>query len=68
MLKAYKYRIKPNKEQAEMFEKHFGATRFVYNWGLEQKTKSYQEGKKTLTFLGLGQELVKLKKENIWIK
>ena len=68
MLKAYKYRIKPNKEQAEMFEKHFGATRFVYNWGLEQKTKSYQEGKKTLTFLGLGSELVKLKKENIWMK
>ena len=68
MLKAYKYRIKPNKEQAEMFEKHFGATRFVYNWGLEQKTKSYQEGKKTLTFLGLGPELVKLKKENIWMK
>ena len=68
MLKAYKFLIKPTKEQTEMFFKHFGATRFVYNWGLEQKTKSYQEGKKTLTFLGLGPELVKLKKENIWMK
>jgi len=68
MLKAYKFLIKPTKEQSEMFEKHFGAARFVYNWGLEQKTKSYQEGKKTLTFLGLGPELVKLKKENIWMK
>lgn len=68
MLKAYKFLIKPVKEQSEMFEKHFGAARFVYNWGLEQKTKSYQEGKKTLTFLGLGPELVKLKKENIWMK
>ena len=68
MLKAYKFLIKPTKEQIEMFEKHFGATRFVYNWGLEQKTKSYQEGKKTLTFLGLGPELVKFKKENIWMK
>jgi putative transposase len=68
MLKAYKFLIKPAKEQSEMFEKHFGAARFVYNWGLEQKTKSYQEGKKTLTFLGLGPELVKLKKENIWMK
>jgi len=68
MLKAYKFLIKPTREQAEMFEKHFGATRFVYNWGLEQKTKSYQEGKKTLTFLGLGPELIKLKKENIWMK
>lgn len=67
MLKAYKFLIKPTREQTEMFEKHFGATRFVYNWGLEQKTKSYQEGKKTLTFLGLGPELVKLKKENIWM-
>ena len=45
MLKAYKFLIKPTKEQTEMFEKHFGASRFVYNWGLEQKTKSYQEGK-----------------------
>lgn len=68
MLRAYRYKLNPNKEQIEMFEKHFGATRFVYNWGIEQKTKSYQEGKKTLTFLGLGPELVKLKKENIWMK
>jgi transposase len=32
MLKAYKFLIKPTKEQSEMFEKHFGAARFVYNW------------------------------------
>ena len=63
MLKAYKFLIKPTREQAEMFEKHFGATRFVYNWGLEQKTKSYQEGKKTLIFLDWVQNLLNLKKK-----
>ncbi|NLY63842.1 MAG: helix-turn-helix domain-containing protein, partial [Alcaligenaceae bacterium] len=29
MLKAYKYRIYPNKEQQVLMEKHFGCVRFV---------------------------------------
>lgn len=34
MLKAYKYRIYPNQQQAVAFEQHFGCVRFVYNWAL----------------------------------
>ncbi|WP_410473058.1 helix-turn-helix domain-containing protein [Faucicola mancuniensis] len=34
MLKAYKYRIYPNIEQAFLIEKHFGCSRFVFNWAL----------------------------------
>ncbi|WP_395143085.1 helix-turn-helix domain-containing protein [Moraxella atlantae] len=35
MLKAYKYRIYPNSEQqALLIEKHFGCSRFVFNWAL----------------------------------
>ena len=34
MLKAYKYRIYPNQQQAIAFEQHFGCVRFVYNWAL----------------------------------
>ncbi len=68
MLKAYKYRIKPNKEQIEMFEKHFGSVRFVYNWGLEQKTKAYQETGETILHNKLVTSLPELKKENPWLK
>ncbi|MCH4568958.1 helix-turn-helix domain-containing protein, partial [Bacillus sp. ES1-5] len=31
MLKSYKYRIYPNKEQQMFFSKTFGCVRFVYN-------------------------------------
>lgn len=46
MLKAYKYRIYPNAEQEEMFEKHFGSTRFVYNWALSFHKRYYGMFKK----------------------
>ena len=41
ILRAYKYRIYPNKEQVEFLENHFGACRFVYNyfWGKYKDTK-----------------------------
>lgn len=61
--RAYKYRIFPNKEQVELFEQHFGSTRFVFNWGLEKKIKAYQKDKKRLTCFDLINELTKLKKE-----
>lgn len=68
MLKAYKFLIKPNKEQIEMFEKHFGCVRFVYNWGLDQKTKTYQETGETINSHKLITSLPELKKENPWLK
>lgn len=68
MLKAYKYRIKPNKEQIEMFEKHFGSVRFVYNWGLEQKTKVYQQTGETILHNKLVTSLPELKEKNPWLK
>ncbi|AKB51611.1 Mobile element protein [Methanosarcina barkeri str. Wiesmoor] len=34
MLKAYKYRVYPNKDQKRLIKVHFGACRFVYNWAL----------------------------------
>ncbi|MDQ1252706.1 MAG: putative transposase, partial [Euryarchaeota archaeon] len=49
MLKAYKYRIYPTKDQEEFLKVHFGACRFVYNWDLEQKIKTYQQSKKSIS-------------------
>lgn len=48
MLKGYKYRLYPNKEQEEFFMKCFGAARFIYNHMLSEKIKYYQETKKNL--------------------
>ena len=68
MLKAYKYRMYPTKEQEEMFFQHFGSCRFIYNWALENKIKSYQmEGKSTSRF-ALNKMLTELKKEHGWLK
>ena len=43
VLKAYKYRIYPNKEQKEYFTKCFGCTRFIYNKMLADKIEHYKE-------------------------
>lgn len=48
MLKAYKYRLYPNKQQKEYFAKTFGCVRFIYNKMLSDKIKYYEEHKKKL--------------------
>ncbi len=63
ILKSYKYRIYPNKEQQKLLEKHFGCVRWVFNWGLNRKIKAYQQDKKRLTCFDLIKELTKLKKK-----
>jgi len=67
MLRAFKYRMYPNQEQKDIFSKYFGAVRFVYNWGLEQKIRTYKETDKSISRFNLNKELVNLKKDNIWL-
>lgn len=43
MLKAYKYRLYPNREQREYFAKCFGCSRFIYNKMLSDKIDHYKE-------------------------
>ena len=69
MLKAYKYRIYPNKTQEEQIKQHFGACRFVYNWALETKINEYQTDKHHISRFELQSILVKkVKPENEWLK
>jgi putative transposase len=68
MLKAYKYRISPNKEQAELINKHIGSCRFVYNLALETKQTAYAGSKVNLTCFDLIKQLPDLKKEVAWLK
>lgn len=43
--RAYRYELKPNKEQCILLAKHAGAARFAYNWGLSQRMASYEKDK-----------------------
>ena len=45
MLKAYKYRLYPNKEQKIYLGKTFGCTRFIYNQMLSDRIKLYEKNK-----------------------
>jgi putative transposase len=66
MLKAFKYELFPTEPQKNAFNQHFGCTRFIYNWGLEQRIKSHAKGTK-LTCLDLANKLPELKKEHPWL-
>lgn len=65
--KGYKYRIYPNKEQQIFLEKHFGACRFIYNWGLDCKIKHYENTKKAINHAVLNKKLTQLKNELLWL-
>ena len=62
MLKAYKYRIYPTKAQKILIEKHFGSTRFLYNYFLDYRQKEYAKGNKKAGYMITQAELTKLKK------
>ncbi len=62
MLKAYKYRIYPNQQQAVAFDKHFGCVRFVYNWALVLQNRYYKIFGKSLSRTQIQNQLVKKKK------
>lgn len=62
MLKAYKYRLYPTKSQEVLLAKHFGCARYIYNYGLERKIKSYAETQKSISRFTIQADLPKLKK------
>lgn len=63
MLKAYKYRLYPNKEQQEYFAKCFGCVRFIYNRMLSDKIEYYKQTKQKLN-----NTPAQYKKEFSWLK
>lgn len=68
MLKGFKYRLYPNKDQEVLLNKHIGCSRFVYNLALETKTMAYASNKVNLTCFDLIKQLPELKKECEWLK
>ena len=69
MLKAYKYRIYPNKEQKIQIEKTFGCCRFVYNQTLAYRKDAYEKEKKSISRTGCNNYCNReLKKGYEWLK
>lgn len=68
MLKSYRYRLYPTKDQKEVMAKTFGCCRFVYNWGLSERKKAYQEEKKKLSTYALIKRLTELKEQNPFLR
>lgn len=67
MIKSFKYRIYPTKDQEQKIAIQFGCCRYIYNWGLQRKTEVYQKEQKNLSCIDLINELSKLKKELTWL-
>jgi putative transposase len=68
MIKVYKYRLYPTKQQSELINKHIGSCRFVYNLALETKQMAYAGNKVNLNCFDLIKQLPDLKKECEWLK
>jgi len=64
----YKFRIYPNASQRELITKTFGCTRFVYNYFLAHRIKTYKESGKTPTAYDQAKLLTQMKNELVWLK
>lgn len=68
MLKAYKYRIYPNKEQEEIINKSIGSCRFVFNHYLAKRKFAYENYKVSLNYNSNAKDLKRLKDTHQWLK
>ena len=61
MIKGYKVRLMPTKEQEELMIKSIGCSRFAYNWGINKAEEYYKQGKK-YSMSEIRKEFTQLKK------
>ena len=68
--RTYKFRLYPNKAQTELLAKHFGCTRFVYNYFLNQRKEQYRLTGKSDNYYAQAKSLTELKKQEAteWLK
>ena len=68
--RTYKFRLYPNREQTELLAKHFGCSRFVYNYFLNQRKEQYRLTGKSDNYYAQAKTLTALKKQEatVWIK
>lgn len=70
MIKSYKVRLYPTKEQEQLMWKHVGSCRFIWNWMLAKQQELYKQGEKHLSGFDMINLLTPLKKheEYSWLK
>ena len=70
MLRAYKYRLYPNKQQEILLQKSFGCCRWIYNWALKEKHECFVKENKSVSIFQLDLKLKSLKtsEETKWLK
>lgn len=68
--KTYKFRLFPTKKQEVLLNQHFGHSRWVYNYFLNERKEQYQTDKKSDNYYKQAATLTKLKKEEDtnWLK
>lgn len=60
--RTYKFRLYPNKAQADLLARHFGCARFVYNYFLSQRKEQYRLTGKSDNYYAQAKALTALKK------
>lgn len=69
VIKGYKYRIYPNKEQEIQLAKTFGSCRFVYNQILAKRIEIYKNNEKSMSKTDCNNYCNReLKKQYLWLK
>lgn len=68
--RTYRFRLYPNKVQTDLLLKHFGCSRFVYNYFLNQRIEQYRLTGKSDNYYAQAKCLTELKKQEAteWLK
>src|SRR6266496_1859936 len=68
MQRAHRIRLNPTPEQQAYFRKAAGTARFVYNWGLEEVKRAFNDGGAPATALDLKARFNALKRQQFpWV-
>ena len=67
--KTFRQRLKPNRNSRVSFSKASGCSRWIFNFGLAEKIKAYEEEKRVLSYFDLNNLLPALRKakETLWL-
>lgn len=70
MIKGYRIRLLPTKEQEQKLKNTVNASRFIYNWGLNEQDKEYKKNNSYISCYTLIKSITNLKKqkEYLWLK
>lgn len=68
--KGFRFRLNPTDSSRQLFAQFAGASRFLYNRGIEQRKTAYEQSGKNITHFDQNNELVSLKKDEktSWLK